>query len=109
MNSGIKIIINKGFLGLGKKELDILELDDVQFLSVIVNSLKSFNWNDEGVGLTLMERVVTTYLKFIFHNPEKKNQCRISAILALEEMGKRFVKNEHQWEACLRELGLVKE
>jgi hypothetical protein len=101
--SGIKIKTGK----MPWQKRDLLELDDNQFMTVLINTLRSFKWGDKTMGDTLIERVVRTYLTRINNHPDAISQCRISSILALEEMGKVFIRNEEEWTACLKELGFI--
>lgn len=106
MKCGIKVVTKKKFLIFREKK-DLLELDDLQFITVLVNTLKSFSWKEGQVSPNLIERVIRNYLSYTFKHPERKTICRVGAILALEEMGKRFVKNQSEWQECLKELGFV--
>jgi hypothetical protein len=101
LKSGLIIQVSK------RRKKDLLELTDLQFITVLFNALKTFRFEGQGISQVLIERVVRTYIEAIHHNPQRMPTVRIAAIVALEEMGKRFIKDEQQWKECLSTLGFV--
>jgi hypothetical protein len=99
MKSGIYIRVKK-------QAKDILELTDNQFLSLLNNELDAFEFNGEKISATLRNKVLETYLIYVRKSPLDRDKIRISAILALQDMGRRFVKNKEEWALCLKELNL---
>lgn len=93
------------YIRVGKKTKDILDLSDEEFVQLLLNELKSLKGNKTPSD-ELTIRVLSTYLTFVRANPEKTNYARISALLALEKMGRRFAKVIEEWTDCLEKLKL---
>jgi len=98
MNSGVYIKVKKG-------TKDVLELTDKQFLSLLYSELKAFEDKRKPSNI-IIERIFKNYLLFIKNHPSKTNYARISALLTLEKMGRRFAKIIPEWENCLKKLEL---
>jgi hypothetical protein len=92
-----------------KIDVDILDLSDEQFISLLYNTLKSFTFEGHKVSDVLIERALRAYLNATIKDPDSVPLVRVTAIMTFEEMGKRFVKDEEQWKICLKHFGFVKQ
>lgn len=93
-------MISGVYIKVGKRNVDVLELTDEQFVSLLSNELKAFSFK---VPTELYSRVLRTYL---IASNKNRDKARITALLALEQMGRRYLKNLKEWENCLRQLNI---
>jgi hypothetical protein len=100
LRSGVYIRVNR-------RPVDILDLTDEQFVQLLANELNAFNGKCR-VTPELKKRVLKNYLVMVRVQPDSKAEIRISALLALQSMGRRFSCIQEEWEECLKKLGLEK-
>jgi hypothetical protein len=101
LRSGVYIRVNR-------KPVDMLDLTDEQFVHLLVTELNAFK-GKRRVTPELKKRVLLSYLGMVRVQPELRAGIRISAILALQDMGRRFSCVQEEWDECLKTLGLESE
>jgi hypothetical protein len=93
------------YIRVHKRSVDVLDLTDEQFVSLLSNELNAFQ-GKRRVTPELKKRVLENYLKMVRVNPESCDKVRISALLALQSMGRHFSCVHEEWDECIKKLGL---